>query len=165
MKQGNRGFTLIEMMVAIAIGAILMGVAIPNFTQMREGYRLRSATYDVFAALQRARAEAVKRNNNYRFSLVDATTYKLHNDSNSNGVENAGETTTQKNVAVESPGVEMYFYCWAWDGAGWSWVTSLNFAPDGTTGRGSQSWVGLVNSSNGEWRWIQITPGGRIHVY
>ena len=163
MKQKNAGFTLIEMMVALAIGGILTAIAVPNFNDMRDGYRLRAATFDVFAALQRARSEAVKKNNNYRFSLVNPTTYRVHDDANDNGVEDAGETVTQKNVAVEVQGTQMFFWCYTWTGAGWQWATALNFAPDGTTGIGDLSWVAVVNAQ-WQWKWIQISPTGRIQV-
>jgi prepilin-type N-terminal cleavage/methylation domain-containing protein len=161
MKRRNAGFTLVEMMVALAIGGIMTAMAVPNFNQMREGYRLRAATYEVFTALQRARSEAVKRNNNYRFSLVNGTTYRLHDDANNDGVINTGETVTQKNISLEAQGTQMYFYCWTWTGSGWQWATALNFAPDGTSG--DMSWVAVANAQ-WEYKWIQISSTGRIQV-
>ena len=161
MKQRNAGFTLIEMMVALAIGGIMTVMAVPNLSDMREGYRLRAATFDVFAALQRARSEAVKKNNNYRFSLVNQTTYRIHDDTDDDGVVDAGETVTQKNVAVEAQGTQMYFYCLTWTGAGWQWATALKFTPDGTTG--DISWVAVINAQ-WEYKWIQISPTGRVQV-
>ena len=160
MKQRNGGFTLIEMMVALAIGGILTVMAVPNFNEMREGYRLRAATYEVFAALQRARSEAVKRNNDYRFSLVNQTTYRLHDDADNDGVVDAGETVTQKNVTSQVPGSQMQFWCWAWTGAGWQWTNALSFAPDGT---GDWTWVAVINAQ-WEYKWIQVSPTGRIQV-
>ena len=161
MKPGNAGFSVMEIMVALAIGGILTAMAVPNFNDMREGYRLRAATYDVFTALQRARSEAVKKNNNYRFSLVDDSTYSVHDDTDNDGVVDAGETVTQKNIAAEAQGTKMYFWCWKWTGSGWELATALTFAPDGTSG--DWSYVPVINAQWEE-KWIQVSPTGRIQI-
>jgi type IV fimbrial biogenesis protein FimT len=56
------GFSLIELMVAIAIFAIMSGIAIPNFISWLPDYRLRSAARDVVSCLQEAKMMAVKDN-------------------------------------------------------------------------------------------------------
>ena len=152
MKQRNAGFTLIEMMVALAIGGIMTVMAVPNLSDMREGYRLRAATFDVFAALQRARSEAVKKNNNYRFSLVDQTTYRMHDDTDDDGVVDAGETVTQRNVTLDAPGTKLFY-----------WSPPFDFLPDGT--RTGAWWTAvLVVNAQWEYKWIQVSPTGRIQV-
>ena len=160
-RYSQRGFTLIEMMVALAIGGILTAIAVPNFAGMRAGYRLRASTLSIFSDLQRARSEAVKKNNNYRFSLVNSTTYRIHDDTDDDGVMDAGETVTQKDISLDAQGTQMFFYCWAWTGAGFQWSTVLRFTPDGTTG--DMSWVAIVNAQ-WEYKWIQISPTGRIQL-
>jgi type IV fimbrial biogenesis protein FimT len=57
-----RGFTLLEMMVVLVIAVILAGIAGPSFTRMIAAQRVRSAGTDVYAALLKARSEAIKRN-------------------------------------------------------------------------------------------------------
>lgn len=167
MKQRNAGFSLIEMMIALAIGGILTAVAVPNFNEMREGYRLRAATYDVFASLQRARSEAVKKNNNYRFRLMTSTTYRVHDDRDSDGTIDGGETQTTRNIATNSPGVTMVSNVQVWNGAGWGTAASITFAPDGTTGGAAdvarRGTITLTNSS-GDQRQILVAASGRIHV-
>ena len=62
---GNRrrhGFTLVELMVVVAIAAILAGVAAPSFSKAIASQRAKSAGTDVYLALLKARSEAIKRN-------------------------------------------------------------------------------------------------------
>ena len=58
----NAGFTLTEVMVAIAVIAILAGLAVPNFIGWLPNYRLRSGAEDIQSTLQLARVTAIKRN-------------------------------------------------------------------------------------------------------
>lgn len=59
-RQG--GFTLIELMVAVAVLVILTAIGAPAFSTMIANQRLKSGASDLFTALIRARSEAIKRN-------------------------------------------------------------------------------------------------------
>lgn len=61
-RNAARGFTLIEMMVAIAVIAILVTVAYPNMQGLIYGQRLSAASNEIIAGVQIARAEAIRRN-------------------------------------------------------------------------------------------------------
>lgn len=56
------GFTLIELMVTIAIVAVLLGIGVPSFQGFVAGQRVKTASYDISSALIYARSEALKRN-------------------------------------------------------------------------------------------------------
>ena len=57
-----RGFTLVELMITVAVIGILAVVAVPAMTDMINNSRLRGQSEEVTAALQLARSEAVRRN-------------------------------------------------------------------------------------------------------
>lgn len=55
------GVTLIELVVTVAVAAVLLTVAIPSFQSMTAKNRVAGLTNELGAALQLARSEAVKR--------------------------------------------------------------------------------------------------------
>ncbi len=55
------GFTLIEVMIVVAILAIFAGIAAPNFRELITQNRMTSQANDLLAALQFARSEAITR--------------------------------------------------------------------------------------------------------
>jgi type IV fimbrial biogenesis protein FimT len=61
MHAAQRGFTLVEALVVLALIAILLGFAAPNLASFQRGSQLRAAASSFLAALQVARAEAMKR--------------------------------------------------------------------------------------------------------
>jgi type IV fimbrial biogenesis protein FimT len=58
----NSGFTITELMVTIAVIAILASLAIPNFLAWLPNYRLRSGAEEIQSTLQFARLTAIKEN-------------------------------------------------------------------------------------------------------
>ena len=61
------GFTLIELMVTIALVAILMAVAVPSFTTYQRNSELTSFSNTLLASINAARGEAMKRG---RYAMV-----------------------------------------------------------------------------------------------
>lgn len=57
---GQRGFTLMELMVAITVFGILTALAVPSFTTMTNRNKLAAESNELLAAIQYARMEAVR---------------------------------------------------------------------------------------------------------
>lgn len=60
MKTRHAGFTLVELMVTVAIIAIAAGIAMPNLASLVANYRLTTSANTTLAAITMARAEAFK---------------------------------------------------------------------------------------------------------
>jgi type IV fimbrial biogenesis protein FimT len=58
---GQKGFTLLELMTAITILAILLAIAVPSFSDIVRNSRISSQTNAIVSALNLARSEATKR--------------------------------------------------------------------------------------------------------
>ena len=107
----HKGFTLIEMVVTIAILAILLAIAIPSFRALIINNRITAQANDFVSDVTYARAEAVRRN--MRVSVCksnDGATcaagfdwsggWIVFTDPNTYGVVNAGETVLRVHGAL-----------------------------------------------------------------
>lgn len=56
------GFTLVELAIVLAVGAILVVTAVPNLTEYVDNQRIVATSNDIIAQVNRARSEAMKRN-------------------------------------------------------------------------------------------------------
>jgi type IV fimbrial biogenesis protein FimT len=65
-----RGFTLIELMIGIAVLGLLLMVGLPSIATFMQNTQIRTSAEALQGGLQLARAEALKRNVNVRFQLV-----------------------------------------------------------------------------------------------
>lgn len=66
-KDTANGFTLIELMVTVAVLAIVIAVAIPSFTTLVNNNRLTAQANELLAGLILARTEAIKQNQSMVF--------------------------------------------------------------------------------------------------
>jgi type IV fimbrial biogenesis protein FimT len=64
----SRGFTLIEMLVTLAIFAVLLMIAIPSMRPFLQSQSVKNASMDINSTVALARSEAIKRN-----ATVDVT--------------------------------------------------------------------------------------------
>jgi type II secretion system protein H len=61
MKRAQTGFTLLELMVVLAIAGVLFAVAVPAMGDFLRNGRITAAANDVMAGLHFTRSEAIKR--------------------------------------------------------------------------------------------------------
>jgi type IV fimbrial biogenesis protein FimT len=68
------GFTLVELLMTIALASILMAIAVPSFNQLVVGSRLTTQANELVAAINLARSEAIKRNANISLCRANSAT-------------------------------------------------------------------------------------------
>jgi type IV fimbrial biogenesis protein FimT len=66
----QRGITMMEVMVSVAIIAIVMAIGIPSLSAWMQNVQVRSTAESVLTGLQLARGEAVRQNNLAQFALT-----------------------------------------------------------------------------------------------
>lgn len=73
VRASPQGFTLIEMMVTLAVIVILLLVAVPSFQTFRQRAALRSASEEVLGVWNQARLESAKRNTWVKFARASSS--------------------------------------------------------------------------------------------
>lgn len=68
-----RGFTIVEIMITLAVLGILLMVGVPAFATWVENTRIRTTTHNIQGGLQLAKSEAVRRNLNVKIVIGGAT--------------------------------------------------------------------------------------------
>ncbi|WP_158247269.1 prepilin-type N-terminal cleavage/methylation domain-containing protein [Geothermobacter hydrogeniphilus] len=69
MKNSAAGFSLIELIVVMAIMAIVTTIAAPSFMQWRQNAVYREASLDLLGALRKARNFSISNNREYRVEV------------------------------------------------------------------------------------------------
>ena len=96
-----------EMMIVIAVLAIIAAIAAPNFQTYMAQRRLNGAARLVMTDLMDARMKAVSENNQFKVFFLDTHQYKVLDDENNNGTEDTGETSVTKDIQSNYPGVTL----------------------------------------------------------
>ena len=74
----HRGFTLVELMVGVALAAILLAVAAPSFREVTARMRVEGVAHNLATDLQLARTEAIQRRATVNLvTAADGASYSL----------------------------------------------------------------------------------------
>jgi prepilin-type N-terminal cleavage/methylation domain-containing protein len=83
-KSGHKGFTLVEVVVVVAIIGVLAAVSIPAVLTWLPNMRLNSAARDIYGVMSRAKLEAIKRGVNVTV-LFSGDSYIMFLDNGAGG--------------------------------------------------------------------------------
>lgn len=143
------GFTLVEVMIVIAVFAIMAAVAIPTFMSLLPGMRLNGATRQVASDLMAARMKAVKLNQRTKVSFGSTGYgYEIWNDADNSGAvaDNEGDDV-ERSIHPDYHDVTFN-------------TVSTVFSPRGTA---TNRTITLQNTS-GSTKSITISIAGRVKI-
>jgi type IV fimbrial biogenesis protein FimT len=72
MRPLPRGFSLLELVVVLAIMGVLMALGLPSFNEIIRNSTIRGVAESTLSAFQLAKAEALKRNLTIQLAIVDS---------------------------------------------------------------------------------------------
>jgi type IV fimbrial biogenesis protein FimT len=98
-EKRGRGFTLVELIISIAIAAIIMAILAPQLQKMMTRNRLNGAARQIVNDLMNSRMKASSQNNRFRVIFLDNHRYMIHDDDNNNNSVDTGEATITKDIA------------------------------------------------------------------
>lgn len=146
---GERGLSLVEVIVLLACLGMLAGITSPVLSSILQDYASRGATQEIFAQLQRVRMSAVMENNRFNVTIVDGTHYRVHDDTNGNGTVDEGEPVTTMDVTKNGRGITLS-----------PTGRTITFAPDAT----APTYGDIAVQSARTTHVIQVSRGGRMKI-
>ena len=102
----EQGFTLVELLISVAVVGVLTLLALPSFNQWIANTKIRSTTESVLAGFQLARAEAVRLNRGVRMTLNADTSWTVAEVLSGNVIQTrpANEGTDSNTTMTITPG-------------------------------------------------------------
>lgn len=144
LKRGF-GFTLIEIMVAIAIFSILMSMAVPAFREILSDTRRSLVFNEISGAINSAKAHAIKNN---RTSIICASSDR---ENCSGSISDGFIVFTDTNLNYTRDASERILYSFVKEGntgVGFSGNVSdsIVFLPDGSIGKDSSTGASTIGT-------------------
>ena len=146
------GFTLVEILVVVAIIAVVGSFVLVNFVTGAPMRKLDKAQYQITADMRNARMEAITKMTRVQFTFnTSAKTYAIWTDNNRNGTADTGETKTK--TLSDVGGVSFSTY-----------PSSGTFLPNGQFSSSYYyHYVYIANSAG--YRYIYTFPSGAVDPY
>jgi type IV fimbrial biogenesis protein FimT len=167
--KAQKGFTLVELMVTLAVAIILMAASVPLFRGMVAGNALVTQTNTLVTALNLARSEAVKRGAGVAV-CPKATADVADTDCGGNGNwTNGWHVFTDAGVEGTFDAGDAILRHWEpLPGAAGltSAVAFIRFEADGSAGAAEQTFrVAYAGSKGGQERCVRVLASGAIRTH
>jgi len=154
----HSGFTLVELMIVLALVAILATIGVPSFTSFIVNNRLTAQANELVSALNLARSEAIKRNSR-------VTVCRSNNGAGCGGTWNDGWIVFVDGGAAGSvDGADELLRAWSGPGNTSSLTSTVNAVQFQGLGMTTQSTFTLTSSqcTGTNKRLVQVATSGRV---
>lgn len=147
----RHGFTLLELMIGIAIIGVTIGLALPDFMGFIGSYRLKKTARGLYNDMQSTRLSAIKQGKTWAIVFDSAGgKYSVCSDKGGDGAWSGNDNTVEKAVALPGESGVQYGHGAATKPAGTSWggdniSFNNNSATFNSVGTGLAGYVYLQN--------------------
>lgn len=168
LRRSKTGFTLVEMIVVVAIAMVLLAIALPSMAALLRTNRLATAANEMLVMLRFTRSEAIKRRHRVTACVSPAHIscdsaggwhrgWIVFSDDNSNGEREPGEVVLRAGTARHDGLVIT---------GNLSLATTVSFVASGRVQRigGALSMGTITLCSDGEARYVVVNRVGRARV-
>lgn len=163
----KRGFTLIELMIAITVLGVLLVLGLPSFMETIQNMQVRTAAESILDGMQIARSEAVRRNAYTQFVLGPGTGWTvIEINPPTSGVacstvgtiqtRSSAEGSENATVAVSPAGSTVVTFT----PTGWTTSSCAGASPIAQINVGSS----ILDSTKERPLEVRITPSGGIRM-
>lgn len=173
-RQIQAGFTMMELIVVVAIAGILASLAAPAFSSFINSTKQSSITSQLYSDLNRARSEAIKRNSRVLFCKRDATGIGCINgtqyhtsgwlvcyDTNNDDVCDTSTATAPNPIVLHAAPSNMTLVLTRADGT----TTPIRFNPNGTQGTAAATLTVTGSWSGSTAQTVNIAATGNIYKH
>jgi len=133
----KRGFTLVELMIVIAVMGIMAVIAAPNFVTYLANQRLKGAARMVMSDLMAARQKAVTQNVNITVTFTSNHQYTITNDASTRDIQQ-----DYSDVTFTSSGAAIFY----------------------PRGNATGTTVTLTSSRTGSQKFVRVALNGRVKI-
>ncbi|MBW2075598.1 MAG: GspH/FimT family pseudopilin [Deltaproteobacteria bacterium] len=103
----SQGFSVVELIIVMAIIGVLMVIAVPDFLGYSPRARVKSAARDIVSNMQQARINAIKSSSSWAIQFdTGSACYRVLSDDGADDTWNTGDDTVYRTVNLSDyPGV------------------------------------------------------------
>jgi type IV fimbrial biogenesis protein FimT len=157
-----RGFSLIELLVTMAMIAILLAIAVPTFSDLRINQKVASNASDLFASTIQARNEAMRLSRQVTIAPTDASSWnngwQVFVDMDRNGSLDSGTDTLVTTAPAITENITIT------NGAGTTPTASISFDSRGFLVGVSNTKFIFKSAVTQRERQVIISPTGRARL-
>lgn len=89
---GQAGYTILELIVAGTLAAVVMGLASPALSELRNHFQLEGISRQISMEISKARMQAIAQNRTIRINFPDTHSYEVQSSEDGVQFQTIGET-------------------------------------------------------------------------